>query len=155
MIQGVKTKQLKFIPDERGRLMEILRCDDEIFNKFGQLCMTTNYPGVVKGWHYHKKQIDNVCCIKGMIKMALYDARNDSKTKREINEFLIGEHNPMLISIPTGVYHGWKCISETESIVVSIPTEPYNHKEPDEYRLPPDTKKIPYNWILTPGKKHG
>lgn len=155
MIQGVKTKQLKFIPDERGRLMEILRCNEEIFEKFGQLYMTTNYPEVVKAWHYHKKQTDNVCCIKGMIKMALYDDRDNSETKGEIDEFFIGEQNPMLISIPPGVYHGWKCISETESIVVSAPTEPYNYKEPDEYRLPPDTKEIPYDWILTPGKKHG
>ena len=154
LIEGVKIKKLKVIPDERGRLMEILRCDDEIFQKFGQVYMTTNYPGVIKAWHYHKKQTDNVCCLKGMIKMALYDPR-ETKTKGEINEFFIGEHNPMLISIPPEVYHGWKCISETESIVISIPTEPYNYKEPDEYRLPPDTKKIPYDWIITPGKKHG
>lgn len=155
MIKGVKIKKLKVIPDERGRLMEILRCDDEIFKKFGQIYMTTNYPGVVKAWHYHKKQTDNVCCLKGMIKIALYDAREGSPTKGELNEFFVGEHNPCLVVIPNGVYHGWKCISETESIVVSAPTEPYNYKEPDEYRLPPDTKEIPYDWILTPGKKHG
>ena len=154
-IEGVKTKKLRVMPDERGRLMEILRCDDELFQKFGQVYMTTNYPGVVKAWHYHKKQTDNVCCLKGMIKMALCDAREDSKTKGEINEFFIGEHNPLLVVIPPGVYHGWKCISQEESIVISIPTESYNYEEPDEYRLPPDTKEIPYDWILTPGKKHG
>jgi len=155
MIQGVKIKKLKPILDERGRLMEILRSDDEIFKKFGQLYITTNYPGVVKAWHYHKKQTDNVCCIKGRVKMVLYDARDNSKTKWEINEFFIGENNPMLISIPPGVYHGWKCISEMESIIICLPTELYNYKNPDEYRLPPDTKEIPYRWVLTPGKKHG
>ena len=155
MIEGVKIKQLKVIPDERGRVMEILRCDDNIFQKFGQVYLTTTYPGVVKAWHYHKIQTDNVVCIKGMIKIALYDARKKSKTYGEMNEFFIGEHNHILISIPPGVYHGWKCISETEAIVINIPTEPYNRKTPDEYRLPPDTPKIPYDWILTPGKKHG
>ncbi|MCJ7832051.1 MAG: dTDP-4-dehydrorhamnose 3,5-epimerase, partial [Actinobacteria bacterium] len=35
-IDGVLTKSLRVIPDERGRLMEILRADDEIFGKFGQ-----------------------------------------------------------------------------------------------------------------------
>ena len=155
MIEGVKTKKLRVVPDERGRLMEILRGDDEMFQKFGQVYMTTNYPGVVKAWHYHKKQTDNVCCLKGMIKMALYDTRDDSKTEGEISEFVIGEHNPVLVSIPPRVYHGWKCVSQEESIVISIPTEPYNYEEPDEYRLPPDTKEIPYDWILTQGKKHG
>jgi dTDP-4-dehydrorhamnose 3,5-epimerase len=155
MIEGVEVKKLKFIPDERGRLMEILRSDDNIFIKFGQVYMTTTYPGVVKAWHMHKKQWDFVCCIKGMIKLVLYDPREASRTKGEINEFFIGEYNPCLIRIPPEVYHGWKCVSETEAIVINIPTEPYNREKPDEYRLPPETQEIPYDWILTPGKKHG
>lgn len=68
MIEGVKIKRLKVIPDARGRLMEILRSDDELFVKFGQVYMTAAYPGVVKGWHYHKKQTDNFAVIKGMMK---------------------------------------------------------------------------------------
>jgi len=31
MIEGVKVKKLKVIPDERGRLMEIMRSDDDFF----------------------------------------------------------------------------------------------------------------------------
>ena len=53
MIRDVKVKNLRCIPDERGRLMEILREDDEVFERFGQVYMTTNYTGVVKAWHYH------------------------------------------------------------------------------------------------------
>ena len=155
MIDGVKTKNLRVVPDERGRLMEIMRCDDDIFEQFGQIYMTTNYPGVVKAWHYHRIQTDYVACVKGMIKMALYDSREGSPTKGEVSEFFIGEHNPMLVSIPCGVYHGWKCVSESESIVVSCPTHPYNREPPDEYTLPPDTTEIPYDWNLTPGKAHG
>lgn len=146
---------MRVIPDERGRLMEILRCDEEIFTKFGQVYMTTTLPGVVKAWHYHKLQTDYVCCVKGMIKLALYDGRENSATRGELNEFFIGEYNPLLVTVPPGVYHGWKCVSESEAIVINIPTEPYNRKSPDEYRLPPDTREIPYDWILTPGKKHG
>ena len=69
MIDGVMTKKLKVIPDERGRLMECLRNDDELFLKFGQFYMTTTLPGVVKGWHLHDVQWDNVVCVKGMIKL--------------------------------------------------------------------------------------
>ena len=47
MIDGVIIKKLKVIPDERGRLMEIMRSDDTFFKKFGQVYMTTAYPGVV------------------------------------------------------------------------------------------------------------
>lgn len=155
MIDDVKVKNLKVIPDERGRLTEIMRCDDNLFDQFGQVYITTNYPGVVKAWHCHKIQTDYVACIKGMIKIVLYDSRENSSTRGAIDEFCIGDHNPMLIAIPPGLYHGWKCISETESIVVNIPTHPYNHQQPDEYRLPPDTPDITYDWHLTPGKAHG
>ncbi len=151
MIDGVKTKKLKVVPDERGRLMEIMRSDDELFTKFGQLYMTTNYPGVVKAWHYHKNQIDNVACVKGMIKLVIYDSRDGSPTKGEINEFFIGEHNPTLVQIPNDCYHGWKCVSVDESVVVNCPTELYDYKHPDEFRLAYDSDKIPYDWEL----KHG
>lgn len=151
MIEGVKTKKLRVIPDERGRLMEIFRSDDEFFKKFGQVYMTTVLPGVVKGWHYHKLQFDNITCLKGMIKLVLYDNREDSPTKGEINEFFIGEHNPMLIHIPPMVLHGLKGISPEEALVLNVPTEPYNYEEPDEFRLSPHAPDIPYDWARKDG----
>ena len=155
MISGVNAKYLKNITDERGRLMEIMRNDESIFVKFGQVYLTTNYPGVVKAWHYHKIQSDYICCVKGMSKVVLYDARKDSKTYGEINEFCIGDFNPMLIVIPPGVYHGWKCISDMEAIIINVTTELYNYGNPDEYRLPPDSEDIPYKWVMDSGKMHG
>ena len=84
MIDGVMIKKLKVIADERGRLMEILRADDEMFTGFGQVYMTTAYPGVVKGWHYHKRQSDNMAVVRGMMKIVLYDGREGSKTSGEV-----------------------------------------------------------------------
>lgn len=146
MIEGVMVKKLRVIPDERGRLMEILRMDDEMFRKFGQVYMTTAYPGVVKGWHYHKKQYDNMAVAKGMMKIVLYDGRPDSSTCGEINELFAGEHNPVLIHIPPYVYHGFKCISQEEAVVINTPTEVYDYREPDEFRVHPHDNDIPYEW---------
>lgn len=146
MIDGVKTKKLRVIPDERGRLMEILRSDDSFFLKFGQVYMTTTYPCVVKAWHKHEKQTDNVACVQGMIKLVLYDPRKDSPTFKEISQFYLGIHSPQLVQIPSGVYHGWMCVSEEEAIIVNIPTEVYNYENPDEQRLDPHQNDIPYDW---------
>lgn len=151
LIEGVKTKNLRVIPDERGRLMEILRCDDEIFIKFGQAYITTAYPGVVKAWHYHKKQTDSFVVVKGMMKVVLYDNREGSPTKGEVNEFFMGIHNFILLQIPPYVCHGFKCISEEEAMVVNFPTEPYNYEEPDEFRVPPHDSDIPYDWARKDG----
>lgn len=151
LIEGVRIKPLRVIPDERGRLMEILRCDDEIFQKFGQVYLTTAYPGVVKAWHYHRLQTDNFVVVKGMMKVVLYDERDGSPTRGEINEFFMGDYNPMLLQIPPMVWHGFKCISETEALVINCPTEPYNRENPDEYRIDPHHNKIPYDWSRKDG----
>ncbi len=139
------------IPDERGRLMEILRADDPFFQKFGQAYITTVYSGVVKGWHFHKVQTDHFACLKGMIKLVLYDNREGSPTKGRVNQFFIGEHNNLLVTIPPGVLHGFKGVSEAEAIVLNLPTEPYNHAAPDEYRLDAHDPSIPYDWARKDG----
>ena len=146
MIDGVKVKKLRVIPDERGRLMEILRRDDALFQKFGQVYMTTTYPGVVKAWHKHERQADNIACVAGMIKMALYDGRPGSPTHKEVNEFYLGVHNPVLVQVPAGIYHGWMGVSLEEAVIINIPTEPYDREQPDEQRLNPHDNDIPYVW---------
>jgi len=110
--------------------------------------MTTAYPGVVKAWHYHKRQTDNFAVVHGMMKVVLYDNRPDSPTHGEVNEFFMGIHNPLLVQIPPLVLHGFKCIGETEGIVVNIPTTLYNYKAPDEHRIDPHSKEIPYDWAI-------
>jgi len=146
MIDGVKTKPLAVRPDERGRVMEILPRDDGLFLRFGQVYMTTTYPGVVKAWHKHEKQADNIVCVAGMIKMALYDGRPGSPTRGEVNEFTLGVHNPMLVQVPPGVHHGWMGVSPEEAVIINIPTEPYDRDNPDEQRLDPHDNDIPYVW---------
>lgn len=146
MIRGVVTKKLNVRSDERGRLMEIIRKDDQFFLEFGQVYMTTAYPGVVKGWHYHKKQIDNFAVVKGMVKLVLYDNRDDSPTKGEINEFFLGEHNPLLVQIPNFVLHGFRCISQEEAICINCPTDAFNYQQPDEFKVDPHNNDIPYSW---------
>ena len=151
VIEDVKVRPLRFIPDERGYLLEILRSDWVEFDKFGQVYMTAAYPGVVKGWHYHKLQTDHFVCIHGMAKVVLYDRREGSPTQGEVNEFFIGEQNPCLIRIPPNVVHGFKGVGQDVALIVNVPTELYNYDEPDEHRLPYDTDEIPYDWDL----KHG
>lgn len=150
LIDGVRTKTLRLIPDERGWLMEILRVDDALFDRFGQIYVSGTYPGVVKAWHYHERQIDHFACVAGMIKLVLIDTRDGSPTRDRVNEFFIGSQNPALVRIPNLVHHGWKCISCEPSLVVNVPTEPYRYDDPDEYRLAPHGA-LPYDWARKDG----
>jgi dTDP-4-dehydrorhamnose 3,5-epimerase len=151
MIAGVQTKPLRLIPDERGFLMEILRTDDALFDRFGQLYLTYAYPDVVKGWHYHKIQTDFFCCVKGMIKLVLFDGRDGSATKGEVNEFFLGDQNRLLVSIPPFVLHGFKGLPPEGGYLINAPTHLYVYDSPDEYRVPPHDNDVPYDWARKDG----
>lgn len=150
-IEGVKVKPLRLVPDERGWLMEILRADEhDLFTRFGQVYVSATYPGVVKGWHYHKNQVDTFACVAGMVKLVLVDRREGSATEGAVNEFFVGTQNPLLVQVPKLVYHGWKCISLEPSLVVNVADVPYNRDEPDEYRIEPHGT-LPYDWSRIDG----
>jgi dTDP-4-dehydrorhamnose 3,5-epimerase len=151
LIDGVTIKRLKVIPDERGFLMEIIRRDDPFFTGFGQTYLTVVYPGVVKGWHWHKVQTDHFCVIKGMAKVALYDRRDGSLTRGEVNEFFLGEKNPIVLVIPAGVLHGMKGVGGEPAFLLNLTTEPYHYDEPDEYRVTPHDSDVPYDWARKDG----
>ena len=151
MIEGASIRRLPVIPDERGFLMEIFRADDPEFEAFGQVYLSVVYPGVVKGWHYHKEQTDHFCVVKGMAKVVLFDRREDSPTRGEVNEFFLGEKNPAILSIPRLVLHGMKGIGVEPAYVINIPDRPYRREEPDEFRTPPDDPSIPYDWSRKDG----
>ena len=146
LIQGVVVRPLKQIHDERGYLMEMLRTDWPEFERFAQSYITIGYPGIVKGWHYHKKQTDHFVVVRGTAKVVCYDNRDRSPTKGKVNEFFPGERNAMLIKIPPYVIHGFKAIGHEPVYLVNFPTELYHYKEPDEFRIPYDSKDIPYDW---------
>ena len=146
MIDGVVVKQLRVIPDERGWLMETLRADDPFFKGFGQAYLTCVYPGVVKGWHWHKLQTDHFVCVAGMAKVVLYDRRDGSATAGEVNEFFMGSRNNILLVIPAGVLHGMKGIGVEPAVILNLPTHTYNYAEPDEHRVDPHANEIPYDW---------
>ena len=147
MIDGVVVRQLRRNADERGWLMEVLRKDwADVFPGFGQAYVSLNYPGVIRAWHFHKKQTDVFVCLAGMIKVPLYDGRDGSATKGRIDEYFIGDDNPLAILIPPGIYHGYKTIGTRPSLLLNFPDQLYDRDQPDEFRVPYDSPDVPYSW---------
>jgi len=148
-IDGVIIKPLRKIPDERGCIYHMLRNDDEVFEKFGEIYFSTAYPGVIKAWHLHKEMTLNYAVIQGMIKLVLYDDRKASPTKGTLMELFVGEQNYCLVKVPAGVWNGFKCVSTNNAIVANCATIPH---DPNEIvRISPSTDKIPYDWSLKNG----
>lgn len=148
MIEGVRVEPLKKICDERGVVMQMLRCDDPHFERFGEIYFSSAYPGVIKGWHEHKEQAQNYAVIQGMAKIVLYDNRPSSPTYKELMEVFAGEDNYQLIHIPVGVINGFKAIGTKTAIVANCATLPHRPDEAKHYD--PLGSKVPYKWDLVP-----
>jgi dTDP-4-dehydrorhamnose 3,5-epimerase len=146
MIEGVVVKKLMRHVDERGYLMEILRRDDTLFQQFGQAYVSACFPGMVKAWHCHRLQTDHFCCLSGNLKVGLYDDREDSSTSGETQTIVIGMLNPALVVIPPLVWHGFMAVGGETAIVLNLPTELYNHQQPDELRREAFDPDIPFDW---------
>ena len=149
MIEGVTITPLRRIPDERGMVMHMLRADAAHFERFGEVYFATAYPGVIKAWHLHSRQTQNYAVVAGMIKLVIYDDREGSTTRGELQEIFMGEDNYCLVRIPVGVYNGWKCIGTSRAIVANCATEPHDPTEMS--RLDPFCSSIPYSWELRHG----
>jgi dTDP-4-dehydrorhamnose 3,5-epimerase len=144
MIKGVEIHPLRQIPDERGKVMHMLRRDDPWFREFGEIYFSVINPGVVKGWHFHSRMTINYAVVTGMIKLVLYDERADSPTKGELQEIFTGEDFYALITVPPEVWNGFKGIAGKPSIVANCATIP--HDPTEIVRMPPTSDRIPYSW---------
>lgn len=149
LIHDVAVRRLEQLPDERGKIMHMLRADDPWFERFGEIYFSVVYPGAIKGWHLHRRMTLNYAVVAGMIKLVMYDDREESPTHGEIQELFIGGENYQLVTIPPRVWNGFKCIGTQMAIVANCATEPHDPNEIS--RMSPFTDQIPYNWDLQHG----
>jgi dTDP-4-dehydrorhamnose 3,5-epimerase len=136
----ISIKQLKIHLDERGYLFETLRFDDSQYIQYGQTYINITNSGVVKGFHLHKQNIDNITCIQGQIKLVLIDQNNN------IHEYFMGIENPIMVTIPSNIWHGWKCISTIPAIIINSSSLPFNKNNPDELKQDPHNNQWRYSW---------
>ena len=145
-IEGISIHPLRRIPDERGTILHMLRSDATHFQQFGEIYFSTVYPGAIKGWHIHTQMTLNYAVVFGTIKLVLYDDRETSPTKGEIQEIFLGEENYCLVTIPPLIWNGFKGMGTTKAIIANCATIPH---DPEEIkRRDPFDPAIPYDWSL-------
>ena len=143
-IHDVNITPLKIISDERGKVMHMLRSDNKIFKSFGEIYFSTIFHKAIKGWHLHKESFLNYACIKGEVKLVLFDQRDKSSTKNKFQEIILSPKNYNLVTIPPNIWNGFKGLDTEESIIANCLTLPHNEKE--MVRKDPFDKSFNYKW---------
>lgn len=144
MIRDVKITPLKILPDERGKVMHMLRSDSSIFKQFGEIYFSTIYHKAIKAWHLHKEATLNYACIKGKVRLVLFDERKESSTKGKYQEIILSPENYFLVTIPPLIWNGFKGLDSSESIIANCLNLPHNENE--MVRENYSDKKFNYNW---------
>jgi len=147
-IQGVKYKKLVRNSDDRGFFAEVVRDDEGFVKKFGQLSVSKSNPGVIKAFHYHKKQDDIWFFPAGNARVVLHDLREDSETKGVTEQYFMGEDNPGALLIPIGVAHGYQVLGNQPVVITYLTTESYDPAHPDEERLDWNSPEIGFDWEI-------
>ena len=148
-IHDLRITPLRRIPDERGAILHMLREDAPAFERFGEIYFSLVYPGVVKGWHIHRRMTLNYAVPVGMVKLVCYDDREGSPSRGALQELHVGELNYVLVTIPPRIWNGFKGAGATQALVANCATEPHDPQEID--RLDPTNDRIPYDWEIRHG----
>jgi dTDP-4-dehydrorhamnose 3,5-epimerase len=148
-IHDLRVTPLRRIPDERGAVFHMLREDDPGFERFGEIYFSLVYPGVIKGWHRHRRMTLNYAVPVGMVKLVCYDDRDGSPSRGVVQQLHVGELEYALVTIPPLIWNGFKGVGDRAALVANCATIPHDPTEIE--RLDPFTDDIPYDWAL----KHG
>jgi len=143
MLDGMKVKPIKRLPDERGFFCEVMRTDwKELFGEdtIMQVNHSFTYPDVIRAWHRHLRgQVDYFLVLKGAIKICAFDDK-----KFELNEVVSSGSDLQVVRVPGNYWHGFKAVGNEPSMLVYFTTNLYDQADPDEERRAwNDSKLIP------------
>ena len=147
LTHGVNIRPLSLHLDARGTVCELMDMRwgwhaDPIVSAY---CLTIR-PGMVKGWNLHKEHEDRYALVRGELELVLFDPRPDSPTCGEICKIGLSEQQRCLVNIPANVWHADHNIGSIDVVMINFPSRPYDHANPDKYRLPIGTDLIPYSF---------
>ena len=143
-IEGVRIHELGNVITRSGFMTEVFRIDwPAIRISVQQINWVQLNPGAVTDWHAHAKQIDHLIGVGGNIKLALWDTRDASPTAGATEIIRLGVFRPVMVIVPPGVWHGLRNESGEPAGYINVIDELYDHADPDNWRLAPQSKEIP------------
>jgi dTDP-4-dehydrorhamnose 3,5-epimerase len=151
-IEGRVVRWARGIEDKRREIVEIYRPSWGLHpDPLAYVYQSSLHPGAIKGWVCHRLQDDRLFMITGALRWAFFDDRPESPTRARLNVITFSERNRALVIVPRGVYHAVENVGADLAIFINLPTRPYDHGDPDKYRLPLKNDLIPFDFDDGPG----
>ena len=144
MIEGIKITPRKQIVDDRGKIMQMLRSDDNLFNQFGEIYFSCINPNKIKAWYLHKEMTLNYCIVHGKIKLVLFDDRENSSSYKKKQEIILSNENYSIVTVPPMIWNGFKCLSSETAILANCSDIPHDPNEIERKSF--DDDYISYDW---------
>jgi dTDP-4-dehydrorhamnose 3,5-epimerase len=145
IISGILINTLSIFSDDRGAVLHMIRSDSNGYNKFGEVYFSEVLPKSIKAWKKHSLQTQNLSVPVGMIKLVIYDDRELSSTKGNIQTIYLGRpDNYVRVTIPPNLWYGFTSIGDEKSLVVNCAD--YPHDRDESIVLNFDSHLIPYSW---------
>lgn len=146
-LEGMSFRPSTAIHDDRGHLVEVFDNRwDWSREAYPQGYLSTLLPGVVKGWALHKTHEDRYFLVAGKVLVVTFDPRPGSSTYGQLCKTILSADRPGIFNIPRFVWHADWNIGTQDAVLMNLPTVPYDHANPDKYRLPLDTDLIPFSF---------
>jgi dTDP-4-dehydrorhamnose 3,5-epimerase len=143
-LEGVKITPKKKIFDDRGGIFHMLREDESVFERFGEIYFSQVNAGVVKAWHHHQVMSLNYFLVSGAIRLVLFDDREGSSTRGLTQEIFLHPEDSKLVTVPPRVWNGFKGLGSVPSLVANCATIVHSREE-ISYR-PYDDPMFDYDW---------
>jgi dTDP-4-dehydrorhamnose 3,5-epimerase len=145
-IEGVHVKKIVRHTDERGYFAELFKEGEPGFHRIAQTSYSLIRPGVVKAFHHHDYW-ETWAVIEGRAKVVIHDTREGSPTKGVTQVLYAGEDEPVMISIPPNVAHGYKSLGEEQCGMLYHAEEAYDPNRKDQIgTIAEDDPVIGFDW---------
>jgi dTDP-4-dehydrorhamnose 3,5-epimerase len=135
VISGVQIVPLRVIADDRGEVLHMLRRDSPLFAGFGEIYFSSIRCGLVKGWKRHHRMILNLAVPVGRVRFVLFDEREDSASRGQIQEIVAGHDDYKLIVIPPGIWTAFQGLATGFSLLANCASIPHEQGEAENRTL--------------------
>jgi len=135
-VNDILITQLKRIQVAGGDVLHGMKCSDQGYVDFGEAYFSVVEAGGIKAWKRHLCMTLNLIVPTGTVLFAFMDDQG------LIREELAGEERYVRLTVPPGIWFGFKGVGNKESLVLNIANIPHDPGEV-ERRLSTD---FDYAW---------